>query len=81
MHDRLWLPDADKGSHALHSGSFLPAKSRAPTCDTSKLKCAGCLYAKALTRTPTNQAVHPSLKARILKENHRMPGNCLLVGH
>ncbi len=65
MWDRLWLPDADKSSHALHSGPFLPTKSRAPTCDTSKLKCAACLYAKASTRTPNNQAACLSPKACI----------------
>ncbi len=81
MQDRLWLPDADKGSQALHSGPFLPTKSCAPTCDTSKLKCAACLYAKASTQTPNNQAAHPSLKACILKENHLMPGNQMSVDH
>jgi hypothetical protein len=63
MWDTLWLPDADKGSHALHSGPFLPMKSCAPSCDTSKLKCTVCLYAKASTRTPNNQAARPSPKA------------------
>jgi hypothetical protein len=82
MQDRLWLPDADKGSHVLHSGPFLPTKSCAPLCDTSKLKFAVChLYAKASTRTPNNQAAHRSPKARILKENHLMPGDCILADH
>ena len=65
IQDRLWLPDTDKGSHALHSDLFLPTKSCMPTCDTSKLKCAACLYAKASTRTPNNQAACLSPKACI----------------
>jgi hypothetical protein len=81
IQDRLWLPDTDKGSHALHSDLFLPTKSCMPTCDTSKLKCAACLYAKASTCTPNNQPACPSPKTCILKENHLMPGNCILADH
>jgi hypothetical protein len=81
MRDRVWLPDADKGSHALHSGPFLPTTSRVPTCDTSKFKCAAHLYAKSSTRTPNNQAACPSPKAWILKENCLMPGNCISTDH
>jgi hypothetical protein len=81
MRDRLWLPDADKCSRALHSGPFFPMKSCMPRCDTSKLKCAACLYAKALTQTPNNQAACPFLKARILRENQLMPGDCISADH
>jgi hypothetical protein len=35
----------------------------------------------ALTWSPNNQTAHPSLKACIPKENHLIPGNCILADH
>jgi hypothetical protein len=50
-------------------------------CNTSSLKCVACLYAKALTRSPTNLAPTPSTKNHILKQDHLKPWNCISADH
>jgi hypothetical protein len=46
MRDKQLLPNTDNGDTALHSGTFIAANSHAPTCDTLRLKCTACLFAK-----------------------------------
>jgi hypothetical protein len=62
---------------------FIPTKtgSHAHSCNTSTLQCAACLYAKALTRSPTNLAPRSLPKNNILKQNHLQLGDCLSANH
>jgi hypothetical protein len=61
MREKKFLPCIRHNS-ALHIGPLIKSTSCAPTCDTSKLKCTACLYAKASVRTPSNLPPRSSLK-------------------
>jgi hypothetical protein len=80
MRKKTFLPCIGNES-ALHSGSLIKTKRYAPTCETSKLKCAACLYAKASVRSPSNQPPLHSVKNKTLKTNHLKPGNCISADH
>jgi hypothetical protein len=62
MRDRKWLPDTGYPNAALHLGPFIVAKSCAPICDVSNMKCVACLFAKASTQSLPNMAPRPSRK-------------------
>ena len=81
MTERQWLPNDN--NQPLHSGPLLKTKagSRARCCDCTTLLCVACLYAKASTRSPSNQAPRPSPKNSVLKKEHLQPGDCLSVDH
>ncbi len=64
-----------------HAGPFIPTKSRAQVCNTSTLKCAACLFAKASTKSPVNLAPRASPKNHILKQDHLQPGNRISADH
>ncbi len=81
MREQKWLPGSTDNKNALHSGPFIPTKSRAQVCNTSTLKCAACLFAKASTKFPVNLAPRVSPKNHILKQDHLHPGNCILADH
>jgi hypothetical protein len=80
MREKKFLPCIGHNS-ALHIGPLIKTNSRAPTCDTSKLKCAACLYAKASVRTSSNLPPRQSLKNMTLKTEDLKPGDCRLADH
>ncbi len=81
MRERTFLPWIGNES-ALNSGLLIKTKSCAPNWDTSKLKCAACLYAKPSIRSPSNQPPHHSpVKCKTLETNHLKPGNCITANH
>jgi hypothetical protein len=81
MHGQKWLPGSTDNKNALHSGPFIPTKSCAQVCNTSTLKCAACLFAKASKKLPVNLAPRASPKNHILKQDHLQPGDCILADH
>jgi hypothetical protein len=81
MCKQKWLPGSADNKNALHSGPFIPMKSCAQVCNTSTLKCAACLLAKASTKLPVNLAPRASPKNHILKQDHLQPGNCISADH
>ncbi len=80
MREKKFLPCIGHNS-ASHIGPLIKSTSRAPTCNTSKLKCAACLYAKASVRTPSNLPPRPSLKNMTLKTEDLKPGDCISADH
>jgi hypothetical protein len=80
MREKTFLPCTGHDS-ALHIGPLIKTNSHAPTCDTSKLKCAVCLYAKASVRTPSNLPPHQSLMNMTPKTKDLKPEDCLLADH
>jgi hypothetical protein len=80
MRKKKFLPCIGHDS-TLHIGPLIKTNSRTPTCDTSKLKCAACLYAKASVQTPSNLPPHQSLKNMTLKTEDLKPGDCISADH
>jgi hypothetical protein len=81
MQDRKWLKDKNNNEVSLHLGPFITAKSQAPICDTSTMKCAACLCAKAHIRSPGNLNPCCSNVSMSLKCGHVQPGNCISADH
>jgi hypothetical protein len=81
MREQKLLPGSADNKNALHSGPFIPMKSLAQVCNTSTLKCAACLFAKASTKLPVNLAPRASPKNHILKQDHLQPGDCISADH
>ncbi len=94
MRDRKWLQDRDNKDVSLHAGSFLPCRTKGPTCDIQNLKCVACLCAKAQRRSTTHDhARHdPDTLLRfrkhldgdnrlMLKKGHVLPGDCVSADH
>ncbi len=81
MQDRKWLKDKSNNEVSLHSGPFITAKSQAPICNTSTMKCAACLCAKAHIRSPENLNPCRSNVSMSLKRGHVQPGDCTSADH
>ncbi len=81
MQDRKWLKDNSNNEVSLHSGLFITAKSRAPICDTSTIKCVACLCAKAHIRSLENLNPCSSNVSMSLKRGHVQPGHCIPADH
>jgi hypothetical protein len=81
MPEQKWLLGSADNKNALHSGPFIPTKSHAQVCNTSTLKCAACLFAKASAKLPVNLAPRASTKNHILKQDHLQPGDCISADH
>jgi hypothetical protein len=81
MREQKWLPGRADNKNALHSGPFIPTTSHAQVCNTSTLKCAACLFAKASIKLPVNLVPRASPKNHILKQDHLQPGNRILADH
>jgi hypothetical protein len=80
MREKQWLK-GEGGDSLLHSGPFIVAKHKAPTCDVTRLKCAACLCAKATIKTPENMNPQASQKKYILKTDNLKPGDCISADH
>jgi hypothetical protein len=80
MREKKFLPCIGHDS-AFHIGPLIMTNSQAPTCDTSTLKCAACLYAKASVQTPSNLPPRQSLKNMTLKIDDLKPGDCISADH
>jgi hypothetical protein len=81
IQDKKWLPNTGYPNTALHLGPFIAAKSHAPTCDISNMKCVVCLFAKASAQSTPNMVPRPLLKPHTLKSNHLTPGDCVSADH
>jgi hypothetical protein len=80
MREKQWLK-GEEGDSSLHSGPFIVAKHKAPTCDVTRMKCAACLCTKATIKTPENMNPRASQKKYILKTDNLKPGNCICADH
>lgn len=91
MRDRKWLRDRSDSEISLHSGPFLPCRSKCQTCDIDGLKCISCICAKA-HRRPVQTRRDPDNLLRfshqldgrvapILKRDHIAPGDCISTDH
>jgi hypothetical protein len=81
MQDRKCLKDKSNNEVSLHSGPFITAKSQAPICNTSTMKCAACLCAKAHIRSPENLNPCRSNVGMSLKRGHVQLGDCISADH
>ncbi len=93
MRDRKWLRDRVNNNESLHSGPFLPCKTKGATCDIDGLKCIACLCAKAQRRSTHSHMRHdPDDLLRFqhqlngtaqasLKQSHVAPGDCVSADH
>ncbi len=93
MRDRKWLRDHINTNDSLHSGPFLPCRTKGPNCDIDGLKCIACLCAKAQRRSTTLHTRHDPdnllrLRQRLngtssptLKCSHLAPGDCISADH
>ncbi len=81
MQEIKWLKDKSNNKVSLHSGPFITAKSGAPICNTSTMKCVACLCAKAHIRSPENLNPCRSNVSMSLKHGHVQPGNCISANH
>jgi transposase InsO family protein len=93
MRDKKWLRDRVTKDKSLHSGPFLPCRTRGPTCDIDGLKCVACLCAKAQRQSTHSHTCHdPDDLLRFrhqlngdakvsLKRSHVAPGDCVSADH
>ncbi len=89
MRDRKWIRDITDSTVALHSGPFLPCRSKTTYYDIENLKCIACVCAKAQRRSPSTvhqtSAVHnqhPTTPPHSsLKAGHTTPGSCISADH
>lgn len=83
MRNKDWLADNDDPTSSLHTGPFLPCKSKRPVSEVSNLKCPACVCAKA-HRRPTQTRISSkttTANEMILKRDHIIPGDCISADH